>query len=249
MAIGHGSTAVLLLDGYDMTGFSKNAQVVPTIDLLDSTVFGATAKTRVPGLKHGTLSADMFFDDTLTTGSWDVLKTKYAAQTPGAASPATISLGPQGFAVGARVAMLYGNVNKFESKSVVADLVQLVLGAEAEEDAVDFGVSLHALTAETSFAFTGTSVDNAAASANGGVGVIHCTAIAGAAKSATATLQHSVDGSTWATLISFAAITSANTALRTEVAAGTTVRRYLRITVADTGTTSSFTFACAFARR
>lgn len=249
MAVPHGSTAAFLLDGYSLSGFAKSAQINPTVDMHDNTAFGMSAHSRVPGLKHGTLTAEMFFDDTATTGSWDAPISKYIAGTPGIPAPAVISLAPQGLALGARVAMMYANINKVDPKSVVDDLVMISLGAEAEEDGVDFGVSLHALAAETSLPFTGTAVDNAASSANGGVGVVHVTAIAGAAKNAVYLIEHSSDNSTWITLISFAAITAANTVKRTEVAAGTTVRRYLRTSISDGGTTSSVTGAVAFARR
>lgn len=248
MAIGHGSAAALLLDGYALTGFGKSAQIVPSIDMHDNTVFGATAHSRVPGLKHGTLSAELFYDDTATVGSYDVLKTKYAAQSPGTNAPALLSLAPQGFTLGNRVSMMYGSVRTFDTKLNVADLSMLTLNAEASEDGVDFGVSLHALTAETGTA-TGTAVDNAASSANGGVGTLHVTAIAGAAPSVVVTIEHSTDNSTYVTLVTFVASTAANIPQRIEVVAGTTVRRYLRVVTTFGGTTTSITHQASFARR
>jgi len=245
----HGSSVVLLFDGFDMTGYFKEFAMEAAQTMHDTTVFGLSSRTKLPGLKDGKANGVAFFDPAATVGSYQVLKGKFAGSSPASPSIAAITMGLNGLAVGARAQMGYFNTASLNFQQVVDGLVMMNLGTESEEDAIDYGVSLHALGAETSFAFTGTAVDNAASSANGGVGVLHATAIAGAAKSATATLEHSTDASTWVTLISFAAITAANNVLRTEVAAGTTVRRYLRISVADSGTTSSFTFACAFARR
>lgn len=248
MAIGHGSQAALLVDGYTLSGFARSAQVVPSITMHDSTVFGAVAHSKVPGLKTGMLTAEMFFDDTLTVGSWDVLKTKYVNQTPGAVAPAIISLAPQGFVLGSRVIILSANLNKLEPKSIVSDLVMLSLGAESEQDGIDFGVSLHALGAEVGTA-TGANVDNAALTTNGGVAALHVTAIAGAAPSVVVTVEHSADNSTWITLVTFVASTAANTAQRIEVAVGVTVRRYLRYVATFGGTTTSVTFQVSMARR
>lgn len=249
MATPHGASAALLLDGYSLTGFARSAQAEPTQEILDASTFGLASRAKLPGLKHGTFSAEMFYDTTTATGSWDIIKGKFGAQTPGVPAPATINFGPNGFALGAQIAMLYANTVKAEPKMVFGDLTMAMLTAEAEEDGVDFGVSLHALSVETDVSSDGAAVDNATSSANGGVGALHVTAIAGAAPSVVFKVQHSTDNSTWVDLITFSAVTAANSTRRTEVAAGTTVRRYLRYSYAFGGTTSSVTFHVSFARR
>jgi hypothetical protein len=77
---------------------------------------------------------------------------------------------------------------------------------------------------------------------------VHTTAIAGAAPSVVWKIQHSTDNSTWADLVTFAASTAVGFE-RVEVAAGTTVNRYLRAIRTFGGTTTSITSAVAFARR
>src|SRR5262245_14829112 len=223
MAVGHGSAAALLFDGYNLTGFSRSAHVEVMNDLLDGTVFGQTSRVRYPSLDHGRMTAEMFYDDTVNVGSYDVLKTKWGAQSPGVVAPAIISFFPQGWAVGNRLTTLYANEVSFNPVQVIDDLVKLTLNAESEEDGVDFGFSLHGLIAETTFPFTGSNVDNLAGTTNGGVGVVHCSAIAGAAPNITVKIQHSTNGSTWADLVTFTAITTANTSQRIEVAPGTAV--------------------------
>lgn len=248
MAVPHGSSAVLLVNGFALTGFAKSAVVTATQEALDKTVFGLAAKAKVPGLKHATFSAETFFDDTSTTGSWDVLRGLYSGQAPGVPAPATISFFPNGATVGAQAEMIYANTMKLDQKIVVSDLTMATIDTEAEQDAADAGASLHALSAEVG-TVNGTAVDNGAATANGGVGTLHVTAIAGAAPSVVIKIQHSTDNSTWVDLITYAAATAANTSQRTEVAAGTTIRRYRRIVCTFGGTTTSITFAVAFAHR
>jgi hypothetical protein len=90
----------------------------------------------------------------------------------------------------------------------------------------------------------GTSVDNTAASTNGGLFHVHVQD--GTATDCDVKVQHSTDNSVWVDLAScntFAA-TGASSAT---VAAGTTVNRYIRASVTTTG--GSSTVQAAFARR
>ena len=64
--------------------------------------------------------------------------------------------------------------------------------------------------------------------------------------SATVTVQHSPDGSSWSTLLAFTAVTAAPTAQRLDTANTTTVGRYVR--AITTGTFTSFAFAVVFVR-
>jgi hypothetical protein len=76
---------------------------------------------------------------------------------------------------------------------------------------------------------------------------MHVTAFSGLTNNIV-TIEHSVDGATsWNTLVTFATYTGI-TSERVVVAAGTTVRRYLRVVDNVTGAGST-TRAVAFARR
>lgn len=243
MAVVAGNSAQVLLDGFNLHQFAKSFEVTGQVDALDSSVLGTTSRTKIPGLRHGTASGEVFYDDTAIFGSAQVLKSLY-----GASSASIISFAPAGFALGNLVAMLYANESSFDPKSIVADLTLIMFRAEAAEDAIDFGVSLHALSAESSLPITGTSVDNAAATTNGGVGVLHVSAIAGGAPNVVYVIQHATDNATWVDLVTFTAVTAPG-GQRIEVAAGTTVRRYLRIIATEGGTTSSVVGVAAFGRR
>lgn len=96
---------------------------------------------------------------------------------------------------------------------------------------------------------TGSAVDNAASSANGGVAHLHVTANTRNG-TAVAKVQHSANNSTWADLVTFTTIsTGTTTSQRSVVNSGTTVNRYLRALITPAGSTGSLTVTVAFARR
>lgn len=244
MSVTTGNQAQVMLDGFNLHQFAKSFGVNPDTDMHDASVLGTTSRIKLPGLKHATASSEAFHDDTAVLGSYNILKGKYGAAVPGIFSYAHL-----GFGLGNPVILMYANEVSLQSQSIVADLNMLTLNAEAAEDAVDFGVSLHVLSAETSLPVTGASVDNAAATANGGVGVLHVTAMVGAGDpNIVYTIQHSVDNSVWVDLVNFVAVTAVSSQ-RIEVAAGTTIRRYLRNTITEGGATASVTGVVSFARR
>ncbi|MGH3848414.1 MAG: hypothetical protein ACRDRT_01700, partial [Pseudonocardiaceae bacterium] len=102
---------------------------------------------------------------------------------------------------------------------------------------------LHPLSAETTSG-NGTSIDNAAASTTGGVGHLHVSAAT--AGPHVIKVQHSVDNSVWADLITFASVTGAT---QERVAIAGTVNRYTRGNHTPGGGSPSVTFATVFARR
>jgi hypothetical protein len=131
------------------------------------------------------------------------------------------------------------------TSAAVADKAVASVSAVGTLD-FDVGVSLDDFTAIT-IDGNGTARDGGAATANGGVAHLHVTAFSGLTNNIV-TIEHSVDGSTsWATLVTFATYTGL-TSERVVVAAGTTVRRYLRVVDNVTGTGST-TRAVCFARR
>ena len=96
---------------------------------------------------------------------------------------------------------------------------------------------------------TGTSTDNAAASTNGGIGQLHVNANTWNA-AANAKIQHSSDNVTFVDLVTFATVaTTVKTSERIEVAAGTTVNRYLRAVITLTAGAGAITYQITFARR
>lgn len=243
MAVAAGANAQLALDGFDLTGYFRQFSIDMSKDVLDATVFGLGSRSKLAGLRNASVSGEAFADMTATVGSWDVLTSRWPSGTAG-----TFAFGPQGFSLGSQVFTIFSEAIKFDVRAIVDDLLKLTTAAEARANAADAGVSLHALAAETSFPFTGTAVDNLALTSNGGVATVHVPAIAGGAPNVVIKVQHAAVA-TYADLVTFTAITTANSFQRVEVAPGTTVNRNLRMTITNGGTTSSVTPLVTFARR
>jgi hypothetical protein len=92
-------------------------------------------------------------------------------------------------------------------------------------------------------------VDNAAASTNGGVAFL---SVPTNTRNGTiiVKVQQSADNSTFTDLVTFTTITtSQKISYRVEVAAGTSVARYLRVSYTVAGSTGSATPIVAFSRR
>lgn len=238
-----GVSLKILLNQYDITGYFRSLGINAERSMYDTTVFGSTAKSSIPGLKSGTVSLEGLFEGTATLNAPDtVFKDIESASTV-----PLVSVYPEGWALGSRAYLLQAHEN---NHTIGAQVDALIMNSAefTDNDGYDAGVSLHALTAET-MPFTGTATDNLAATTNGGVGFLHTTAIAGASPNAVIKIQHAAV-STYADLVTFAAVTSLATGFqRVVVAQGTTVNRNLRATITEGGTTSSITAAVSFARR
>jgi hypothetical protein len=242
MAAGVNTTAaVLLVDEFNVTTLLREVELTAEQATADNTTLGQTARTRQITHRDGGIQISGLF--TRATGElFDTLKGAL-----GSAAAKVATLFPEGVSLGYPAVLCYANETRFDDGLRYDDLVSVAAYLQASDDALDFGVALQPLSAVTGTG-NGTSVDNAASTANGGVGVIHTTAVAGAAPSVVWKIQHSSDNSTFADLVTFTAATAAGKE-RIEVAAGTTVNRYLRAIRTFGGTTTSITSAVAFARR
>lgn len=235
MAFVHSKDTRVLLNEVAASGKLNSTTAANTRTLSESTVFTDDGERFVPGLKSGTLSLEGRFED-------NTLFAELKAAN-GVDNSLLVSAAPGGFAVGKPVAMTLGDLASHTITSAVADVVGFSVEAPADE-VIDLGVSLHDLIAEIATA-NGTSVDNAASSADGGVGVLHVTA-ASAADTLDAKIQHSTDNITYVDLITFTQAAAATSERKT--VAGT-VNRHVRAQWTIAGVTPSFTFVAAFARR
>jgi hypothetical protein len=147
-----------------------------------------------------------------------------------------------GSSIGSIALISEGNVSGRSVNSSVMEAVKMTVDG-TPNDGVDMGVTLHVLGAETADG-QATSVDNAAASANGLVASMHCTAFSGLTN-IVLRVQHSTDNSSWSDLITFTTVTG--TTWQRSTSSGT-VNRYLRAWWDVTGTGSA-TFLIAAARR
>jgi len=144
--------------------------------------------------------------------------------------------------IGQPAMIVNSNIQGFDVPASVKDTVSLNIDA-MPDDGVDMGVSLHDHTAETADG-NGASVNNLAATTNGGVASLHVTAFSGLTNNIIK-VQHSTDNSIWTDLVTFTTVTGP-TFQRSTVAG--TVNQYLRAFWDVTGSGTN-TFVVAFARR
>lgn len=231
MAFNAGYKTRVLLGDFSLSPKLASISVPTAVEARECTTYGDNGSRKfVPGFSSGSVQGAGFIDaDTLTdANSW-------TTNTP-------LTVGYEGFTAGNKVTMLDAVKATFTVGSQVAGVSSFDLSATAD-GFTDFGVSLHDLEAETADADE-SSVDNAASTANGGVGHLHVTAFSGFSQ-AVLKIQHSTDNAAWSDLITFTTVAGV-TGERSTVTG--TVNRYVRASLDVTGT-GSITYQLSFARR
>lgn len=210
--------------------------------MLDKTTLTSEAQEFFPGMKMATLTVDSLVDSAITANNyWDTLTGFF---TNGTLVPVTVS--PDGIANGSSCTLAQGYLSGMAPQTAVADRVTASLTFTLSGGASPSGKNLVAHEA-ISTNTTGSAVDNAAGTTNGGVAHLHVTTASGTSPTCDTVVEHSTNNSTWSTLATFTQATSV-TSQRVTVAAGTTVHRYLRAKSTLGGTSPNFTIAVAFAR-
>lgn len=234
MSFVHGKNTVVLVDQYNLSAYFNGVDAEQKLDTPETTTFGKSAKTYLPGLQDGSLSLSGLFDGSASAVD-AVLAAALAATSDNIVSVLFQGAGTQGSV---------GRICKaIESSYKVSAPVSGVVSASANfqpDDGQHAGVLLHLLQAETTATNT-TAVDNAALTSNGAVANLHVTAFTGT--NIAIKVQHSVDNVTFADLITFNSVTGVGA--QQGVVTGT-VNRYLR--VIWSGTFTSATFAVVGAR-
>jgi hypothetical protein len=241
MAFIHGKSSQVLHGAYNLGAFLNDASASADVEVSETTSFGSSAKTYLVGLRDGTVSASGMFDG--AAGAVD----EVLSASIGSDTLAPVTIGYNGTTLGNRVTILKAKTTSYEVSTPVGDVVAVSYSAQAD-GGLDQGVSLAAL-ASVSATTTGSSHDNSASSANGGVAQLHVTVNTRDAD-ATIKIQHSADDSTFADLATFTVVaTTVVTSERVIVASGTTVNRYLRAVNTLSAGTGSITYQVSFARR
>ena len=220
------------------SGYTKGYNLAYQSEMLDVTVLTSTSKEFIPGQESATFNVDMLLDNAATASSqFGIL---YTAKS----TPQVVTLAPSGTARGAETWQVQSNELNFSTTAAAALVVNATVAFQSD-GLVDPGVVIDpetAITVDTN----GTSVDNTAATSNGGVAHLHVTAYSGLTSNSII-LEHSTNNSVWTTLATFTLVTGTGSE-RLVVAPGTTVNRYLRIRDDVTGTGSCTRFV-SFARR
>lgn len=232
-----GGNAKLLYKEFNLGPYFKSFTVNDDVAMLEKNTFdGSLGMKYQPGITNGGISAEGFIDEE-EEGSHEVIVASKAS-----VSPQVLTGFQSGYAAqGLPAVLLLVRTANFSEGSGVADLVPLSFSAQSDSG-VDYGVVLHALTAETATG-NGTAVDNLVLTSNGGVANLHVLAFDGT--DATIAIGHAAVA-TYADLVTFDEITDV-TSQQIVVAPGTTINRNLRFQL--TGTFDSILFALSFARR
>lgn len=242
MAFIHGKLTGVLWNQWNLSAYLNEVSAPTEIEATETTVFGVGSKQYIAGLADGTLSLSGLFDGA-DDASAELLESALAADTNG-----VLTVGYGGLVDLNTCAMLEGIATSYEPSTAVADVAEISSEFQAT-GGVDYGTILEGLqSVATATTTNGSSLDNGAATANGGVAHLHVTANATSGNT-TVTVQHSTNNSTWADLASFTVVsTGVETAQRVAVAAGTTVNRYVRAACVTSGT-GAVVYTVAFARR
>jgi hypothetical protein len=234
----------LITGVFPLSAYTTQVDTAAPRATIDRTSLVDDAFVFIPGRRSGTLSVTSMVDDDTTAGSYWPVITGLADN--GTEFP--VSVAPAGFAAGNPVRMASAFEVTAAPSSPVDGGVDMPL-TYSVNGLMQWGESLIAHAAVTATA-AAAAVDGGAGTSNGGVAHLHVTAAAGTSSpTCDVIIEHSVNGSTsWATLASFTQVTTSTSAQRVVVAAGTTVRRYLRASYTIAGTGPSYTIAVAFAR-
>ena len=241
MAFIHGKSALVLNNEFNLSTYFNDISISRSVETAETTAFGASAKAYIVGLADGTISLSGMFDG--AANAIDAEITDLIGSNDGG----VISISSSGVTtIGTRMVSSTGKLTSYEVSAPVGDVVAANAEFQAD-DGIGNAVSLAALAAIT-VTTTGTSVDNAALTSNGGFATLHVTA--NTMNGATVCkVQHSSDNSTFADLQTFASVpATTKTSERLKVANGTTVNRYLRA-VATAAGAGSFTYHINFARQ
>ena len=238
----HGKNVNVFIDEFDFSTYFNDASASTSVDTAETSAFGTSAKTYITGNRDGTVSLSGMFEGTASTGT-----DEFFDNALGNTTKALVIVAPEGNSVGAGAIVLEADDTSYEVSSAIADVVQVSAEFQSS-DAVEHGKILSSGSA-ISATGTGTSVDKGASSTNGGAGFLSVP-VNTRDGNITVKIQHSADDSTFADLVTFTVVSSTTiTSEKIEVAADTTVNRYLRVNYTVAGSTGSATPVVAFTRR
>lgn len=233
----HGKNTVVLADQYDLSAYLNSVSATNEVEATETTTFGSANRSFIVGHKDGSVSFEGLYEGGSTTGVDYILNTAIG-------DGPIMSVSGDGAGVGRRATLLDSKSTSYEVSSPLTEVVAIT-GEAIADGGLDYGVWLACQSAITT-TLTGTSVDNAALSANGGVAHLHITANSNSGTTV-AKVQGSADNSTWADLVTFATVAIGTTAAERKAVSGS-VPRYLRCLVTPAGT-GSLTVSIAFSRR
>jgi hypothetical protein len=233
----HGKNTVVLADSTDLSQYLNSVTASNEVEVPETTTFGSAARSFIVGHKDGSVSFEGLYEGGETVG------VDYILHSAIGTGP-IMSVSGDGAGVGRRAILLNAKSTSYEVSSPLTEVVA-ISGEAIADGGLDYGVWLACQSAITT-TLTGTSVDNAASTANGGVAHLHITANSNSGTTV-AKVQGSANNSTWADLVTFTTVAIGTTATQRSIVSGS-VPRYLRALVTPAGA-GSLTVSIAFSRR
>lgn len=217
MVFRHGKDTWVGVGAYDLTPWLNSATAPGTVETAETSHFGTSAKTYIPGRADGTFQFNGLFD-------WDplLLENKLQAiQADTAGVPVTLA--QDGGAVVGRRAVGGRAINtQWQIDAQISDVVKTSINLQAVGGSRQGWVLSDAVSHSTTTTFA--SVDGIAASTAGVTAYVHV--LANSSASNTIKVQHSTDGTTF---VDVATATSMSTTPNYYVITTTgTLNRYLR---------------------
>lgn len=248
----HGKKTEVVVNKSNLTGYFKEYSVGAQMDTAEVSAFGADTKSFVQGISSSTLSlSGMFSGD--VKGADEVL-----SAAVGAASETIVSVATTGkWTPGSPVMAGKAWESSYQASGSIGDIVACSAEFQGTGDgSFRSGVSLYDLKAAgISVTTTGSTVDQAVATSDGALAVLHLFPNT-FNHTATIKIEHS-DGAgatpVWASLATFDVVAASTESTQTlNVPAGTTINKWVRVvaTLATSATAASgsLQFTVSFAR-
>lgn len=237
MAFASGNAATLLVGAFNLSTYFRRVTVNREKALLETSVYGDTARKFIEGLRRGGLTMSGLYEPTDDTQDEQL----NAAFTASAIT--VITFGPQASTIGNIAYVCRAWAPSYGIDAPLEDVIAVDADVEGDSDGVLRGHWLHNLSAKTA-ATSGAGVDNTAGSTLGGRANLHVTAFTGT--SATIKVQDSTDDVSYAD-VTGGGFTAVSGATSESISMTGTVRRYARYDLS--GVFTSVTFAVALGRR
>lgn len=244
MAAQRGLNCSVLFNGVDLSRFLKTAAPDLSAELLDATTFQAPGgdKEFLVGFRDGKLSLEGFFSaDNVNEDDIDDIFNSVI----GGEAKQLVTVSPEGAdEVGKRAFIMEADTTSYKVSSPAKDLI--MSNAEMQSSSgLGLGFILHPITPVVTATGDNASLDNGAASGNGGAAQIHVIAFDGTTPELDSKVQHSDDDSTWVDLAEFTQATGV-TSERLEVDGIGAGNAELVVTAAGmTGSPKTIPFAVA----
>ena len=217
MAFAHGKNTKVFYDKYDLSAYFNSVSVPMTADTSETTTFGKDSKTHIAGLKDATMTLEGFFDGSASAVDELLYNALGTDNKLWSAYQSGDTIGLPGYAMRA-VQTAYAVNSTVDGACTISAATQASGGAERV-------LSLHAMGAESASDWTGTGIDNGAASADGGSAYLHVTAVTG---TIAVKIEHSTSSDFTTGTADLVTFTSVTAAVSERVTFSGTVNRYVR---------------------